>query len=163
MTRADPRARGRNVRIVVVLAVALLAAAVLITFVDWRQIGPPNALVSFEPTLEGRTVTLDGVTDLADGTTLDWRVSEGEPGQLGGVYLRTGETAVANGRFTATIPIPGELTGVLKVEVRFYPGTWQPPVTVERFGQDGEHLRGSGVVEDSGSPVLVVKREILVP
>jgi hypothetical protein len=154
---------GETFRIVVLLAVALLAAAGLIVFVDWRQIGPPNALLSFEPTLEDRAVTLVGVTDLADGTTLDWRVSEGEPGQLGGVYFRSGETVAANGGFTATIPIPGELTGVLQVEVRFYPGTWQPPVTVERFGQDGEHLRGSGVVEDSGDPVLVVKREILVP
>jgi len=136
----------------------------LIVFVDWRQIGPPNALVSFEPLVDGRTVTIDGVTDLPNGTLLDWEAFDGELNQPGGrSSFRYGEMAAQGGRFDAMFMVPERLTALLTIEVSFYAGDWQPAATIERFGANGEHLRGSGVIDSSGTLVLIVRRQLTLP
>jgi hypothetical protein len=153
---------GRPVAVLVLLG--LVAATALLVFVDWRQIGPPNALVSFEPLVDGRSVTLDGVTDLPDGTLLDWRAYHGELDKPGGISpFRYGDMTAQGGLFDATFMIPEKLPGLLTIEVSFYPEVEQPPATIERFGLKGENLRGSGVVDDSGTPVLVVRRQLNLP
>ena len=142
-------------------AAVLLVAAALLLFVDWRQLGPPSALVTFEARVNGETITIDGVTDLPDGTRLEWQAYEGEASEAR--HLVYGDTTTAAGRITASTIIAEQASGAMTIEVRFYAHASQPSATVERFGPNGENLRGSGVLEDSGTPVLVVKRQIALP
>ena len=155
-----------SVGALIALMVALLLLGGLAEWlVDWRQIGPPSAAVSFEPTINGKSVTISGVTDLPDGTILDWELIRGTYARSEIATLISFDSViVTGGRFTATTnggPFrPGT---ILSVGVRFHPGIGQPAATVERFGPNGEHLRGAGVLDASGSPVLLVTRELVAP
>jgi hypothetical protein len=157
--------RGYAIAGLVMLAMPLLALALLM--VNWRQIGPASASLTFDATADKfGTITVDGVTDLPDGTRLSWDVRRGPYSQPdpGAPHLRHGEATVSDGRFSVTIDDMPSATGtVMSIGLRFYPIDDQPPATVARFGPEGEHLRGSGVVDDSGTPVLLVVREVVVP
>jgi hypothetical protein len=161
VTQAQSAHQTRTAVLVILAILALVGVAAAILFVDWRQLGPPTAQMSFETSMDGRYVRIDGTTDLPDGTMLDWDLARGGIDQRAGAsFLRVGETTTAGGRFTAMIPMPEGYTGLVNIGVAFFAHDYQPPATVERFGPDGENLRGSGVYEDSGTPYLLVIREM---
>jgi hypothetical protein len=147
------------------LALLVVVGAVLV-FVDFRQLAPPSAALSFEAAIdEAGTISVDGTTDLPDGTVIDWDLVSGPYRQPEGAPLiRYGQTTVNDGAFRLRIAYAGRSTGELvSVGVRFYPAVEQPQEVYDRFGPNGERLQGPGVVDDSGTPVLVVVREVVVP
>lgn len=143
----------------------VLGAMAALAFVDWRQLGPPSAIVAFDATFNGDSVTIDGSTDLPDGTILDWELLRGTYSRPAEAQLLSFDSVlVSAGKFTADIAAgPFEPGTVLSIGVRFHPGVGQPPETVARFGPNGEILRGSSVLNDEGIPVLLVTREAVIP
>ena len=156
--------RGYAMAGLVVLGAIFLTLALL--FIDWRRIGPVSASLSYEATVQPfGTMLVDGLTDLPDATVIDWDVVGGSYSQPGGAPLVAhGQTRASGGRFRFTVEdLPMASGTLLSVGVRFYPAVEQPAAVVARFGPNGEHLRGPEVVDDSGTPVLLVIREVVVP
>jgi hypothetical protein len=149
-----------------IAGLVLFAVPLALLMVNWRQLGPASASLTFDATADKfGTISVDGMTDLPDGTHLSWQVRRGPYSQPdpGAPHLRHGEVTVSDGGFLATIDeLPSATGTVMSIGVRFYPVDDQPPATVARFGPEGEHLRGPGVVDDSGTPVLLVIREVVI-
>jgi hypothetical protein len=145
---------------------AVLAAAMALLFVDLRRLLPPNASVTFDVTVEPPgTIAVEGKTDLPEGTLIYWDLVSGSYFAEGGAPLiKYGQTTVSNRRFRMRIDAaPRQRGTLLGVGVRFYPGIEQPAAVSERFGPNGERLQGPDVLDDSGTPVLLVVREVTVP
>jgi hypothetical protein len=155
------RAVTRRRAIALAGTLVLVAAAWALLFVDWRTIGPSNVLVTLDAEMYGRKVTLSGETDLPDGTELDWDVAKDDSAEFR-LDLH-GTTTVADGGFRVDADFVDLAPGTpVVVAVRFYPGDWQPAEVVERFGENGERLRGSGLRHESESPFWYVEKKIEV-
>jgi hypothetical protein len=149
-----------------ILGVVIVAAAMALLFVDFRRLLPPNASVTFDITVEQPgTIAVDGKTDLPEGTVINWDLVSGSYfAEGGGGLIKYGQTTVTNGGFRMRIDAAPMQSGtLLGVGVRFYPGDEQPAAVSERFGPNGERLQGPDVLDDSGTPVLLVVREVTVP
>jgi hypothetical protein len=141
------------------LLLVVIAFAVLI--VDWRTIGPSDVALTVEAELRGNILTISGETDLPDGTTLNWDAAKDSFGAVGPNI--SGTATVVAGRFLAEQRFVSLAPGTqVVVAVRFYPGADQPKQAIDRFGEDGERLRGPGLRYDSEAPLWRVEGRFTV-
>lgn len=102
-------------------------------------------------TMDRRTVTVAGATNLPDGAVLASSFWQGlEPDGPDGFPPHPGVAIVRDGRFTVGVDLADYPEGVSTVELRFVPGRRalpaQPPAVVEAYGRDGGCLEGENVV-----------------
>lgn len=158
-------------KLLLVGAVALVSVAGAVAV--WVVTRPPTtATLRVEPHLDGRHLTIVGVSDLPDGTKITWSVwNDAEADRTYGlfelpappVYSIYTDAVLSAGRFEVSADLTGWPAGPVTVWAAFDPGPDQPPETIARVGEWGERLSGPGVIEDSGGPRLLSYTTIELP
>jgi len=144
------------------LAVVLVGALLLSQRDNGEEPPPVTGLVEEAPvqlTLEaevlGDTLLVHGTTNLPDGSLLSYEIHQVEDPQLR--WHAEGHAQVAFGAFSERIDIGDWPGGDVEVFLSFpsaLGGVEQPEEAVERFGERGERLTGSNVVEyDDGNRI----------
>jgi hypothetical protein len=150
---------SRLLAIGLAIAGPLVVAFTALVMVDWRTVEPANVALTLDGELRGETIRMWGQTDLPDGTELSWTIATDEYGP-GRTDLR-GETLVSDGQFQVEQRFVALASGApVMIAVSFYPGEEQPQGVVDRFGVEGERLRGGGLRFDSESPFWYVERTV---
>lgn len=151
------------------VAGALIAGPRLIGGID------ATAKMELDSTVDGRTITVRGTTDLPDGAIVDvqlTQIDEWEHETADGVapdvetspWVLYEEATVRDGRFNTTFQPDGWPAGRGGVAAYFSVDTFQPSMVVDRFGSSGENLRGPDVSDQDGyGPTLEVYRVIALP
>jgi hypothetical protein len=166
----NPRTRLRPL---VGVAVGLIGAVVLIGgVVGFAELTRPAATVQLEsvPSVEGRHISIDGTTDLPDGTFLrvqvfqldEWRRALAAQGAQAGdtfEWIESREAIVHGGRFHAEADMTGWPAGRGMSAVYFSIDRGQPAAVQQRFGLDGSGLQGPDVhLDDDTGPTLRIDR-----
>jgi len=166
----NPRTRLRPL---VGVAVGLIGAVVLIGgVVGFAELTRPAATVQLEsvPSVEGRHISIDGTTDLPDGTFLrvqvfqldEWRRALAAQGAQAGdtfEWIESREAIVHGGRFHAEADMTGWPVGRGMSAVYFSIDRGQPAAVQQRFGLDGSGLQGPDVhLDDDTGPTLRIDR-----
>jgi hypothetical protein len=143
--------------IIVVLAVASTATVVLAE----RSLVPPTATLTLDATIDGDALVAAGQTDPPDGALLTIGATTphaADPFIDGHVAA---VVAVGGGRYEAMFDTRGWPADRILPTVSLRADEEQPQSVIDRFGETGERLLGSGVYQDSdGVRVLSVSREL---
>ena len=97
-----------------------------------------------------------GTTDLTEGTNLTLKFDHDTLVPT----IPNIDTLVSRGAFEHTVTTSDWPPGRVTVYVEFVPGPWQPREVQERFGAEGETLRGANVIDDSGTPTLRLIKQL---
>lgn len=109
---------------------------------------------TFTPHVQGRSVVIDGTTDLPDGTWISYEI---DPKTLGIGTPVDGATAVKKGKYHAIVQV--DFSGGAEAWAAFQTvlgSQTQPKAIIDRFGDLGQNLTGPNVTTEGTS--LVVKR-----
>jgi hypothetical protein len=144
--------------------------AILIGIIGYVMVGvlAPrySVALTITPYVSGRTMIIDGTTDLPDGAVISYdllhelryrqlypgetdRPPSFEAGQPPTPQIISGSIKVAAGRFQGTVNVTDWPAGTVHVIARFDPDPDQPAAVRARFGDNNEHLGGPNVTEDS--------------
>jgi hypothetical protein len=182
---APPGDGGLSSRAALVAGVALVALILVIAIAGYVLLGflapkYPVAL-AITPSVSGRTLTIDGRTDLPDRTIISYEVWHGlrdrqlfpdkyaptpsaESDQGTTPQILAGSMAVSDGRFEGVVGLTDWPAGEVFVTAYFEPDPEQPADVRARFGDHNEHLGGPNVVEDSdGVRSAVAKATVSLP
>lgn len=151
------------------IAIGLGAATVGISLLQ------ANARIDLEVTVADGIAKVVGSTDLPDGSLVsvqvyqadEWRRRSAD-GQSPDVetfpWISGHDVTVVGGAFFATVDIDGWPSGKGGAIAQFWVDPAQPGAARERFGADGENLRGPHVGEfDDGTPRLRVYTPFEIP
>jgi hypothetical protein len=113
--------------------------------------------------IEGRILTVQGTTSLADGALIDcetWHESEDDGiGPL--KYATSVEAVVKSGTFVCRADLTGWPSGTVRADASFIPyEEGQPADVIDRYGEYGEHLSGTGVFQDSDGWILHARKNV---
>jgi hypothetical protein len=114
---------------------------------------PATVALTLNATVKNRLLTIDGKTDLPDGTFLPYEIRhEGLSTGLNYPIEKMsvdGNATVAGGSYSSTIDLQGWPPGKVEVWLAFQTvldtTTHQPPDIISRFGELGERMEGSNV------------------
>jgi hypothetical protein len=126
-------------------SVFVFVAAMTFAFMYLPSYIAPTATMNIRAVPNGTTVAVDGRTDVPDGARV--RVSARHTDMI--LLDETVEVPVVDGAFSATLELERWPNGSVLVVGTFAVDERQPPAVIEKFGPNGEGLRGPGVVEDS--------------
>jgi hypothetical protein len=162
-----------------------LLVLVLGSFAAWlaaAALAPKaSAVLVVTPTVRGTVLSVDGSTDLPDGTLMRVNIwhevldeALNEVGRNGTdvnladprmAYEVDQQPVVIAGRFRVISDLSAWPRGQITIWTGFEPSPDQPPATVARFGANGERLGGPGVTYDNsdGVPRLVDIQTVAVP
>jgi hypothetical protein len=165
----------RRMRPLVWVGVGLLAVAVVFGGSLYLANAGANVALETTPTVASRHVTVDGTTDLPDGTRLAVQVfqfdawnrarASGDAAAADDFsYIDEVEAVVHGGRFSADVDMTGWPAGHGMSAVYFWIDESQPQEVIDRFGLDGSGLHGPNVLphEDTG-PTLRVDHGFDIP
>ena len=154
-------------------AVGLGAAAVLVGGLFYTSQAGATVAMETVPTVTGRTVTIDGTTDLPNGTLLDVQVfqfdawnrarAEGGGAEENFALIDLQKAVVWDGRFSADVDMTGWPAGRGMSAVYFWINSSQPPEVIQRFGSDGSGLKGPHVRQEDTGPTLRIDRGFDIP
>ena len=162
---------ARRARAVRLVTIGLsLVVAWMFTYMAWLLVSPIDlpfqhsvATIDLTATVSGRTVSVEGTTDLPDGAVIYytfWRDLNDDTAWV------DGNAHIERGRLVFAGDLSGWSPGRGTVEVDFgVDGDEQPRAVIDRFGSQGEHLAGPQVYVDSpGDPKqLLVTAEFVLP
>lgn len=121
-----------------------------------------NVHVALDVTVDDGAATVAGSTDLPDGSLVTVRVYQADEWRRAGAegrseqtfpWIRDQDVTVDDGSFIATFDISGWPSGSGAAMALFWVDPAQPDSVRERFGNDGENLRGIGVGKfEDGTP-----------
>lgn len=157
------------------VAVGLVVSAALL--LGPRIISGMGATATLEvaPTIQGRTVTLQGTTDLPDGAIVVVQLVQRDAWEresAGGVtpdvgtspWVRSLDARVQGGRFTQTFQVADWPAGRGVAAAFFWIDATQPRAVIDRFGPNGTGLRGPNVTDrDDRGPTLEIERAFVIP
>jgi hypothetical protein len=171
----DEPTLARRLRPFVWVGVGLLAVGVVFGGSLYFANAGANAALETSPTVAGRHVTIDGTTDLPDGTRLAVQVFQFDAwnrARAAGdaaaaedfTYIDDVEAVVHGGRFSADVDMTGWPAGHGMSAVYFWIDESQPRAVIDRFGLDGSGLHGPHVLpdEDTG-PTLRIDHGFDIP
>lgn len=164
---------ARRLRPLVWVGVGLLAVGVVFGGSLFLANAGANVALETTPTVAGRHVTIDGTTDLPDGTLLSVQVFQLDAWSRALAagdaaadfpYVADLEAVVHDGRFSADADMTGWPAGHGMSAVSFWIDGSQPQAVIDRFGLDGSRLHGAKVLpnEDTG-PTLRVDHGFDIP
>jgi hypothetical protein len=164
----------RRLRPLLWVAVGLLMVALIggSALVGSAFVAGSGANVAMEtvPTVVGRHVTINGTTDLPEGTILavqifqldawDRALASGASATQEFEYMDYVDAVVKDGRFSAETDMTGWPAGHGMSAVYFWIDASQPQAVIDRFGADGSRLQGPDVRddEDTGRTLRVDRR-----
>ena len=108
--------------------------------------------LTLAPRLEGRTIVIEGTTDLPDNAVIEWELRHEQLFQRHDVPVSRmaseGHAVVHDHHYRATLDLGGWPSGKIEVWVAFQPlsyGTRQPAHINWLYGRDGERIDGENV------------------
>ena len=134
-----------------------------------------TATMDFQTTVDGRSVTVRGTTDLPDGAVVgiqliqedEWERESADgvaPDPASSPWVITQYVQVQDGQFTATFHPDAWPAGRGGVGAYFWVDANQPSQVIQRFGANGSGLRGPDVTDlDDRGPTLEVERTFEIP
>lgn len=161
---------GRIRRIVWIGVGVAVAAAMMLSPFALAQLSA-NVSLDIKPTVTGRTVHVEGTTDLPDGAVIvirltqldEWERSLDTGSEDPMSWAHIDEVTVAGGRFELTAHVDDWPAGHALADAYFQVDGTQPQAVTDRFGRDGSGLNGPDVYDDTGYKSLVVEREFTLP
>jgi hypothetical protein len=151
------------------VAVFLSGAVILpgLALVVLSQRPVPNASISLDPTIQGRAVTIRGTTDLPDGSEVavqliqrdeydKARAAGAAPDPATSPWILLEYARVQGGAFVAAFDVAGWPSGRGEAWAYFWVHSGQPPEAAQKFGTDGELLRGPYVYAGDNGRTLRV-------
>jgi hypothetical protein len=163
----------RRLRPAIWIGVGLAAAGLLIGGAAFLANSPSNVAIEATPTVLGRQVSVDGTTDLPDGTVLGVQIFQFDAWQRAATagqdateafdLIETREAIVQGGRFHAEADTTGWPPGRGMAAVYFWIDESQPEAVKTRFGRDGSGLHGSNVHAEATGPTFRIDRPFTIP
>jgi len=108
-------------------------------------------LLTLSPSFSGRTIVIEGKTDLPDGSQIAYdleheKFKEIRPGDdLQKVTWTAGVIRVDSGRYSHKVDLSAWPTGFVDAWVGFEPALGQPRSVADKYGKKGEYLTGANV------------------
>jgi hypothetical protein len=111
---------------------------------------------SLSPSLSGRTIMVAGTTDLPDGALINYEIEHEQYKHVDfgsdrkkflkevNLTFADGSTPVKSGHYAHAVDISGWRPGSVQVWAAFEP-VMQPESVAEKYGKQGEYLKGSNV------------------
>jgi hypothetical protein len=176
----SPWRPSRAAKLAAIGAIAIVVAIIGYVLMGFLAPKYPVAL-TITPSVSGRTLVIDGQTDLPDGALIsyellhDLRYRELYPDETGPPpsfaadehatpQILSGSMKVADGRFNGTASLADWPPGTVHVSVYFDPDPEQPSDVRAKYGGNNEHLGGTNVVQDSdGLRSAVAKATVSLP
>jgi YcxB-like protein len=165
---------ARRLRPLVWIAVGLLATVAV--FQGPRLIAGVNATATrdLQAHAGSGTVTVMGTTSLPDGSTIvvdviqldEWEqeTADGTQPAYDSPWEIYRDVIVQDGKFSEVFQIADWPTGRGLASAYFWMDSSQPQAAIDRFGLDGQDLRGPDVVEDPDyGPLLQVEQPFEIP
>ena len=170
---SDSTGLARRLRPLLWYAVGLGVAAVFVGGLIFASQTEATVAMEAVPTVTGRTVTVDGTTDLPNGTLLDVQVfqfdawnrarAEGGGAEEDFALIDVQRAVVWDGRFSAEVDMTGWPAGRGMSAVYFWIDSSQPPEVIQRFGRDGSDLKGPHVRQEDTGPTLRIDKGFEIP
>lgn len=133
-----------------------------------------TATMDIEVAVQGESATVHGTTDLPDGSNVtvdilqldEWeRASEdGTQPAYDSPWWQYADVTVQDGTFTTSFSIAGWPAGRGLARAYFWMDSAQPDAAIDRFGLDGQELRGPDVTDDPDyGQLLQVQQPFEIP
>jgi hypothetical protein len=131
----------------------LLCASSLLLAGAVSLLSARTVALTLSPRLAGRTLWIEGTTDLPDRTMLDWELRHTQRYELMKtvpfeLMTNEGRVMVRNGRYSTAVRLADWPEGDIEVWVGFQPvayGGPQPAFITRVFGENGERLEGDNI------------------
>jgi hypothetical protein len=123
----------------------------LARLLDLPNVNRVPVSIALKATVDGRTVHVEGTTDIPDGAEVFIYAAKNRSEQ----YLSTASVRVVQGRFATDLDLSSWPPGPVEVEAWFgvFEEYDQPAHVIERYGSEGELMIGPQVYVDSpGDP-----------
>jgi len=104
---------------------------------------PADVIISFEPSINGKTLTISGKATVPDGALISYEV-QSKDFSVPEAFV-DGNAEVKDGKWTATIDLSKFPRGEIEIRVAFQTGVrngTQPPEILRIYGEMGEKITG---------------------
>jgi hypothetical protein len=164
----------RRLRPLLWIAIGVSAAALLMQGPRLIAGLDATATMDIDVAVQGESVTVRGTTDLPDGSNVivdvlqldEWERASADGTQPGydSPWWRYADTTVQGGTISSTFSIADWPAGRGLARAYFWMDSGQPDAAIDRFGLEGQELRGPDVTDDPDyGPLLQVQQPFEIP